>query len=105
MAKKKSSKGTPVKKSAPKKRSALAKKNAPAKISTVPKASCTWTGCKKGDWLWTLVSELALYGFLFYTMRFLGAAGNLWVNSLILLVLANIFWFACPVIRKHFYCK
>jgi hypothetical protein len=69
------------------------------------KTCCTWTGCKKGDWVWTLVAESAIYAFLFCTMRFLEATGNLWWNALILLVLANVFWFACPIIRQHYYCK
>lgn len=61
-------------------------------------ACCSWSGCKKGDWVWTLISEAAVYGFLFY------AFGGGWQNALTLWVLVNVAWFACPIVKKHFYC-
>ncbi|PIN73639.1 hypothetical protein COV20_05440 [Candidatus Woesearchaeota archaeon CG10_big_fil_rev_8_21_14_0_10_45_16] len=62
-------------------------------------ATCDWTAA---DWVWGVVSELALYGLFWYGQLLLGVTGNLYVTSLILLVLTNLSFFACPIIRKHF---
>lgn len=62
---------------------------------------CSWCNWSKKDWLWVLVSEGALYLFFWYALGVLGIMGA-WIDSLILLVLINIMFFACPVFRKHF---
>ena len=63
------------------------------------KKCCDWSA---QEWAWTGVSEVALYFTLYCPLRWLGASGNLWVNALILLVLINVMFFACPVFRKHY---
>lgn len=59
--------------------------------------------CDGSYWFWFLVSEAAIGGFFYCGLRFLGSTGNLWWNALVLLVLVNVAWFACPVVRRHFY--
>jgi len=56
---------------------------------------------KKG--LLLLVSEIALFGFLYYIQYLLGIQTNLWLSSVILIVLLNISIWTCPLIRN--YCK
>jgi hypothetical protein len=60
---------------------------------------CNWTG---KEWLGVVISESALYLFFWYTLSLLGSVGNLWVSSLVLLVLLNVSLYACPVVRKHY---
>ncbi len=83
----------------------MAKKKGKRSVATKESGCCTWSGCKKGDLVWTLVAEAAIYGFFYCGLRYLGSAGNLWQNALVLLVLINVAWFACPIARKHFYCN
>ena len=64
---------------------------------------CSWGNCSGKDWFWFLVSEAALFGLFYCGLRFLGSSGFLWKNALVLLVLVNVAWFACPVVRRHFY--
>lgn len=54
------------------------------------------------DWFFIGLSEAALYAFFYYTLSVLGAAGNIWIHSLVLLVLINLSLFLCPVVKKHY---
>ena len=75
------------------------------KKKVVSQAVCdTESGCNwsSKEWLGVVVSEVALFGFLYYALMLLNVQGNLWTSSLILLVLLNIMFFACPVFRKHY---
>jgi len=47
-----------------------------------------------------IVSEAALFAFLFYVQYLLRVEGNLWISSLILSVLLSMAVAFCPVIRK-----
>ena len=77
------------------------KKTVKKTVKEVKKTSscCNWTN---KEWLGTLLSEGALYLFFWYLLGILGASGNLWVGSLVLLVLINVSLYACPVFRKHY---
>ncbi len=62
---------------------------------------CSITGCCSGkEGFLLLVSEAALFGFLYYIQYLLKIQANLWLSSLILIVLLNISIWACPVVRK-----
>jgi len=77
------------------------KKKSPAKMAASSCCACNWSG---KDTLWTLISELGLYFFFYYGLYLLGVQANLWFGSLALLVLLNISWFTCPIVRKHHKC-
>ncbi|MBU1112098.1 MAG: hypothetical protein ABIG93_05405 [archaeon] len=68
---------------------------------TAPPKTCKT--CDKGYnvWLW-IISEVALFAFIFYTFYLLGAPGNPFYSSILLLALINISVIACPVMRKHY---
>jgi hypothetical protein len=55
---------------------------------------------KTKEWVYGLISEAALFTFLYYAQYLLKVQGNLWISSLILGVLLNISIVLCPVIRK-----
>ncbi len=66
------------------------------------KGICSWcAGWSAKDWLWTLVSEGALY--LFFVVLSLWPLNTAdWDGALVLLVLLNVALLACPVFRKHY---
>ena len=74
------------------------------------KGMCSWcAGWSVKDWFWALVSEGALYLFLWYSLEALGGGrafgligGAVLGDALVLLVLLNAALFACPVVRKHY---
>lgn len=76
------------------------KKRAPAKMTGSSCCACNWSG---KDTFWALISELALFFFFYYALYLLGVQANMWLGSLVLLVLINVSWFTCPLVRKH--CK
>lgn len=49
-------------------------------------------------WIYTVISELAFYAFLYYLQILLNVQANLWVSSLILWVLMNLSIVFCPVL-------
>ncbi len=64
----------------------------------------TCSGCCSGkEGFLLLISEVALFGFLYYIQYLLKIQTNLWLSSIVLLVLLNISIWTCPVFRKH-YC-
>lgn len=65
---------------------------------------CSWcAGWSAKDWLWALVSEGALYLFLWYWASLLKpAVVNHLLVALVSLVLLNLALLACPVVRKHY---
>jgi hypothetical protein len=65
----------------------------------VKKKCCDWNG---KEWLGVVVSEVALFGFFYYLLMLLGVALQPWLSALILLLLINIMFFACPAFRKHY---
>ena len=68
-----------------------------------PKSTCSMNGCCSGkEGFLLLVSEAALFGFLYYIQYLLKIQTNLWLSSLILIVLLNISIWTCPVVRKSF---
>jgi hypothetical protein len=46
------------------------------------------------------IAEIAFFAFLYYAQYLLKVEANLWISSLILLVLANIALAYCPVLGK-----
>ncbi len=61
---------------------------------------CDWSA---KEWFWAIVSEGALYLFLWYWLWMLEVTMiNQWLGALVSLVLLNVMFFACPVFRKHF---
>ena len=76
----------------------VAKKSAPQKAGKTCGSGC----CSSSCWFWTIVSEAGLYFFFYYLLYVLEVNANLWLASLILLVLVNVSFFACPYMRKHF---
>jgi hypothetical protein len=46
------------------------------------------------------VAEIAFFAFLYYAQRLLKVEANLWISSLILLLLANVALAYCPVLGK-----
>jgi hypothetical protein len=56
---------------------------------------------KTRELFYGVVSEAAFYGFIYYVLYLLKVEGNLWLSSLILLVLANIAIIWCPVLGKY----
>jgi len=50
--------------------------------------------CKPMAWKWA-VAEVAMYAFFYYVQYLLQVPVNLWVSSLVLLVLANIPMWLC----------
>jgi len=56
------------------------------------------------DWFWAFVSEGALYLFLWYWVDLLVVSPSLykWGVALVSLVLLNVAFFACPMVRKHY---
>ncbi|MBU0456704.1 MAG: hypothetical protein ABH824_03245 [Nanoarchaeota archaeon] len=75
------------------------KKIAPAKENTCT-TCCKWSS---KEWFLALVSEAALFVFFWYLLGILSVPGNLYVSSLVLLVLINVSVILCPVFRRH-YC-
>ena len=64
---------------------------------------CSGVMCWQGkDWFLALISEVALYAFFWYLLTLLEVSGNLYVASLVLLVLVNVSVMACPIFRKHY---
>lgn len=55
---------------------------------------------KKNEGIYWVISEAALYCFLYYVQTLLNVQGNLWISSLILGILINLTVILCPVIRK-----
>ena len=47
-----------------------------------------------------IIAEIAFFAFLYYVQYLLKVEANLWISSLILLVLANIALAFCPVLGK-----
>jgi len=77
----------------------VVKKAAPKAVGkTCSSGCCSSSSC----WFWTLVSETALYFFFYYLLYILEVNTNMWLASLVLLVLVNVMFFACPFFRKHF---
>ena len=56
---------------------------------------------KEYDGIYWVISEAALFFFLFYAQMLLDVQGNLWVSSLILGVLLNLTIILCPAIHKQ----
>ena len=54
------------------------------------------------EWAYAIISEAAFYGFLYYSLRLLGASGNLFIHSLVLWVLLNIAIILCPLMRRYY---
>jgi len=52
------------------------------------------------EWGYGVISEVALFAFLYYVQYLLKVEANLWISSLILWVLLNIAIILCPVVRK-----
>lgn len=75
------------------------KKEMGMKTLKEPKCGCSWTG---KDWFGLVLSEGAIYLMVWYLLTVLGATGNLWLASLVLVVLGNLAFFVCPVFRKHY---
>ena len=66
---------------------------------------CSGSGCgwSAKEWFLALLSEGALYLFLWYVLWMLEVSVvNQWLGAFVSLVLLNVSIFACPVIRKHF---
>ena len=57
---------------------------------------------KKGsnEGIYWIISEGALYFFLYYVQVLMSVQGNLWISSLILGALINLSIILCPVMRK-----
>lgn len=55
---------------------------------------------KENETFHWIVSEVALYFFLYYVQFLLNVEGNLWMSSLILTVLINLTIIFCPFLRK-----
>ena len=75
------------------------------KEMTEKKGMCSWcAGWSTKDWLWALVSEGALYLFLWYWASLLVESPVLykWAVALLSLALLNVALLACPVVRKHY---
>mgnify|MGYP003975301539 FL=1 len=81
----------------------LAKRKAKKSVVKTASKKCSWGNCSGSDWFGTLIAEAAIYGFFYCGLKFLESTGNLWWNALVLFVLVNVAWFACPVVKKHFY--
>ena len=58
---------------------------------------------QKNKMLAGAIAEIAFYAFLYYAQYLLKVEANLWISSLILLVLANIAVAYCPVLGNR--CK
>ena len=54
------------------------------------------------EWFNYIIAELSLFIFLYYVKYLLSVNNNLWISSLILLILLNISIGLCPLIKK---CK
>ncbi|MBU0469900.1 MAG: hypothetical protein KKA62_00670 [Nanoarchaeota archaeon] len=65
---------------------------------------CKGVHCwSRKEWLLGLVSEGALYLFLWYLLWMLEVSViNQWFGALVSLILLNISIMACPVMRKHY---
>ena len=63
----------------------------------VKKKKCEGLSCA---WIHTAISELALFGFLYYTQLYLGASGDLIKNTIVLWVLLNLAVVLCPTFKK-----
>ena len=55
---------------------------------------------KNNEGIYWIISEAALYFFLYYVQMLLNVQGNLWVSSLILGILINLAIVLCPIIRR-----
>ena len=55
---------------------------------------------KTKEWIYNITAEVAFFGFLYYTQYLLKVEANLWISSLILLVLSNVAIGLCPFVRK-----
>ena len=88
------------------KKKKVAKKKALVKVAEATTCCTSDNSCFKTgkDWFLAVVSEVALYFFFWYGLYVLGASVNLWLASLILLVLINVSWFTCPCTRKLCKC-
>lgn len=74
-----------------------------AKKNVVNEKTCAHCGLSSKDWLGTIISEGALYLFLWYVLWMLDVTVvNAWLGGLVSLILLNVVFFACPVFRKHF---
>lgn len=51
-------------------------------------------------WLYTAISEISFYIFLYYFQYLLGVDGNLWFSAAILWILINVSIVLCPVLNK-----
>ena len=74
-----------------------------AKSKTIVKGKTCSCCCSGKDWLGFVISEGALYLFLWYFLWMLNVTVvNQLVGALVSLILVNVMFFACPVFRKHF---
>ncbi len=55
---------------------------------------------KTKEWTYTIIAEVAFFAFLYYVQYLLKVEANLWISSLILLVLSNVAIGLCPFVRK-----
>ena len=55
---------------------------------------------KAKEWIYGIISEVSLFGFLYYVQYLLKVDANLWLSSVILWVLLNVAIVLCPVVRK-----
>ncbi len=58
---------------------------------------------KTKELFYGIIAEVSFYGFIYYASYLLKVDADLWISSLILLILANMAIMWCPVIGK--YCK
>jgi len=65
------------------------------------KSCCVGSSCKGKTWLLWVVSELATYFFLYYTLFLLNVKTGLYGSTLLLWLLLNVAFFTCPLMRKH----
>jgi len=68
------------------------------------KNTCSTSCCAGNEFFLLLISEAALFGFLYYVQYLLKIQTNLWLSTLILIILLNISIWACPAVRKS-WCK
>lgn len=55
---------------------------------------------KTKEWIYGIIAEASFYGFIYYASYLLKVEGNLFLSSLILLILINISIILCPIVRK-----
>jgi len=52
-------------------------------------------------WIYLAIPEAASYMLLYYVQLLFKIDGNLWTNSLALLILINILVIFCPIAKKY----